>query len=188
MNILKSLLVIISLSGLVGAAVFMIYRRVRKKEGKWMPRLYQIAIWTVIALSACLLFGEYTYPFEQTVELELYATLEIDQEHTLSRPQDWHAAYEKYGIHAGSLWFDADMENQEYYLGFRWPDMDFEHHTYIISYGKTVESLSYNVWETIDYMLQKGVKVGHAELGEEFHPNTVFVYEIKKMRIDNDDI
>lgn len=186
MNILKSLLVIIGLSGLVGAVAFMIYRRVRKKEGKWMPGLYQIAIWAAIALAACLLFGEYTYPFEQTVELELYATLEIDQEHTLDRPQAWHAAYEKYGIYAGSLWFETDMENQEYYLGFRWPEMDFEHYTYIISYGQTVESLSYNVWETIDYQLQAGVKVGHAELGDEFHPNAVYIYQIKKMRIDND--
>ena len=55
MNILKSLLVIIGLSGLVGAVAFMIYRRVRKKEGKWMPRMYQIAIWAAIALAACLL-------------------------------------------------------------------------------------------------------------------------------------
>ena len=112
-------------------------------------------------------------------------TIEIPDDHTLSGPLNlpWHAAYEKYGMYAGSLYFDTEVKAS--YLGFDWPDMDFKHHTYIISYGQTIESLSYNAWEIIYAPYITGAKVGYAVLGEQFEPNIVYIYQAKKIRIDN---
>ena len=128
---------------------------------------------------------EYIYPFERTVNLELYAVIDIPEEHALSR-SDWHAIYEKWGIHSGSKWMDTESVLQPHWRGFDWPDMDFENHTYIVSYGQELVALTYNVWDTVDYPQKTGAKAGHPVFSDVFKANKVYIYEIEKMRIEND--
>ncbi len=140
----------------------------------------------VFAYGALVFGGPYTYPFERNVPFRLYAELTIPEGNQLEKPGDfyWHAAYEEYGLFAESFYFDP-LEKQSPF-GFKWPDMDFEHHTYIITYGQELESLSYHVWETIENPVHTGAKVGHAVLKEGFQGNRVYIYEIRKMRIEHD--
>ena len=64
--------------------------------------------------------------------------------------------------------------------------MDFQHHTYLVSYGKQLTALRYNVWETIDYPVRTGAFIGYADFEDSFYPNRVFIYELPKIRIDHD--
>lgn len=188
MHIVCSIFVIIALFISTIFFVYLIRKNILSyiENGCLTTKTFLTIIVGMLTLIAYSLLWEYTYPFEKTVELNLVEVIEIPTEHTLYGPQNlpWHAAYEKYGLWPGSLYFDTEIKEDET-LGIVWPDMDFEHYTYIISYGQEVESLSYNVWETITAPMPRGAKVGHAVLSEEFDPNAIYVYQIKKMRIDN---
>lgn len=46
--------------------------------------------------------------------------------------------------------------------------------------------ISYNVWETIDIPVRTGAYVGHMRLNDDFVPDKVYVYEIPRIRIEND--
>ena len=188
MHIINSLLVFLFLIAITVSFGYLLHRCIRTRKKPWRRFVsFLLTVFVgIVALLAHMNLWEYTYPFEQTLDLKLIATLEIPPEHTLHGPRNlpWHAVYEGYGIHPESLYFfDAEEKS---HLGFYWPDMDFEHYTYIISYGQKVESLSYNVWETIEVPFRNGAKVGHAVLSDQFEPNEVYIYQIKKMRIDND--
>ncbi len=128
---------------------------------------------------------EYVYPFERPVNLEQYAVANIPEEHTLSYP-DWYAIYEKWGIYPGSKWMDTESVSEPSRFGFDWPDMDFENHTYIVSYRREMTALTYNVWDTVDSPGRTGAKAGHPVFSDVFEPNRVYIYEIEKMRIEND--
>ena len=186
MNIIKSIIMILLL---VAAAVWL-YRLGyqcfggQSNEHKVRNVLCFVLAFIVVAAFYANLW-EYIYPFERTVNLELYAVIDIPEEHTLSRP-DWHAIYEKWGIHSGSKWMDTESVLQPHWRGFVWPDMDFENHTYIVSYGQALVTLTYNVWDTVDYPYRTGAKAGHPVFSDVFEPNKVYIYEIEKMRIDND--
>lgn len=140
----------------------------------------------VITLVGVLCLKDYVYPFERSVKFTLFASLDIPEEHRLpsAGSKFWHAAYEEYGLYAESKYFNPKQTVSD--LGFEWPQMDFEKHAYIITYGQQLLSLSYNVWEEIDIPIRTGAKVGHATLSDDFDPNKVYVYEIAKIRIDND--
>lgn len=189
MHIVKSLLVLLFLVVITLTFIYLFIKYVHKSwiaGSRVLSALVTLIVGAVALLSHINLW-QYTYPFERKLDLKLVATLEIPPEHTLHGPQNlpWHALYEQYGVfYPESLYF-INIE-EESYLGFSWPDMDFDHYTYIISYGQKVESLSYNVWETIEVPFHNGARVGHAVLSNEFDPNEVYVYQIKKIRIDND--
>lgn len=140
----------------------------------------------VITLAGVLCLKDYVYPFERSVKFTLFASLDIPEEHRLpsAGSEFWHAAYEEYGLYAESKYFNPKETVSD--LGFEWPQMDFEKHAYIITYGQQLVSLSYNVWEEIDIPIRTGAKVGHATLSDDFDPSKVYVYEIAKIRIDND--
>lgn len=187
MNIVKSIIMILIL---VAAAVWLCRLGYQcfggqSKEHKVRNILCFVLAFIVVA-ALYVNRWEYIYPFERTVNLELYAVIDIPEEHTLSRP-DWHAIYEKWGIHSGSKWMDTESVSVPFRrLGFDWPDMDFENHTYIVSYGQELVALTYNAWETVDYPHKTGAKAGHPVFSDVFEPNKVYIYEIEKMRIDND--
>ncbi len=188
MHIWKSVLVFVCLLGLIIFNVCLVVRCVNAhRNSNATPRQYVLtAISVLISLCLLVVFGKYVYPFERPVEAKLVAVLDIPEEFSLRSPgsEYWHAAYEEYGLYAGSFHFDPSETSSP--LGFEWPEMDLENYTYIITYGQEVESLSYNVWETIEIPIRTGAYVGHIHFKEHFEPNEVYVYQIPKMRIDND--
>lgn len=189
MYIVNSLLVILFLISITIAFCFYLFSSNiwrHLKVGSQFSRVLLVVLAGTMVFLAYMGLWQYTNPFEQTLELKLVATIKIPPAHTLHGPQNlpWHAVYESYGIlYPESIYF-INIE-EESHLGFSWPDMDFENYTYIISYGQKIQSLSYNVWETIDVPFHTGAKAGHAVLSNQFVANEVYVYQIKKMRIDN---
>lgn len=186
MNIIKSIIMILIL---VAAAVWLCRLGYQCFWGQSKEHKVRNILCFVLAFIVVAAFyanrWEYIYPFERTVNLELYAVIDIPEGQTLSRP-DWHAIYEKWGIHSGSKWMDTESVLQPHWRGFVWPDMDFENHTYIVSYGQELVALTYNVWDTVDYPYRTGAKAGHPVFSDVFERNKVYIYEIEKMRIEND--
>lgn len=184
MHIIKSLIVLFFLVALCIFSWYLVKARILSVPSRKSAVLAVICCIVTIAAIVCL--KDYIYPFERNVKFTLFASLDIPEEHHLTSAGNnfWHAAYEEYGLYAESKYFDPKEAIS--YLGFKWPKMDFENHTYIITYGQQLVSLSYNVWEEIDIPIRTGAKVGHATLSDDFNPNKVYVYEIAKIRIDND--
>lgn len=128
--------------------------------------------------------SNYVYPYERNVELELVHVAECGHrmdEHDIP----WHAYYEDYGWGAKSRFIifvpasvhDDCMEVMS----------DLDNYTYIISYGRTLETLTYNMWDSkMTPILDLGTsaKDGHVTYGENGDPNCVYIYRIKKMRIE----
>ena len=186
MNVIKSTIVIICLILSLTLTVLMTIKTVKNygiKQLKIWPKLLIIWIVTVFAFA---LFVDYAYPFERNLNPILIAEFDVPEKYSLEYPGQkfWHGAYEKFGMYAESFYFDPETKQSIY--GFDWPPMNFEKFSYIITYGQKIESLTYNVWETIDVPIMTGAKVGHMILCEDFIPKKVYVYQIPKIRIEND--
>ena len=63
--------------------------------------------------------------------------------------------------------------------------MDLENYTYIITYCQQIDSLSYNVWDTIDSPTYTGAYAGYMDLCDEIDPLAIYIYRIPKIRINN---
>lgn len=189
MNIFKSVLVLLFLLVLTLFAVHHVVNFIqawRNKDLTW--RLVLSLLCFVCTTVLCFVFlGDYIYPFERSLNPKLVAEFDVPEGFEADCPGEpfWHGAYEAYGLYGGSLWFDTDNVLESKY-GFGWPPMDFDNYSYIITYGQKIKSLSYNVWDTIDEPIRTGAKAGHMTLEEMFLPEKVYVYQIPKIRIDND--
>ena len=187
-NVLKSVAVLVFLLFMVGLSVRSVLNVVRGcgRDSKRIFRYIGTVICVGVALISVVFGADYIYPFERPVNPVLIAEFDVPEEYALDYPGEkfWHGAYKAYGIYPESLYFDPDKRNSIY--GFGWPPMDFETYNYIITYGQKIDSLSYNVWDTIDIPVYTGAKVGHMVLEDSFSPRKVYVYRIPKVRIDND--
>lgn len=186
MNIIKSII----MAAILIVATVWLYRLGCRcfdgwEKGHNVRSLVQFALAFLGVAALYMARWEYVYPFERPVNLELHAVVDIPEEHALAYP-DWYAIYEKWGIYSGSKWMDTESVSYPSRFGFDWPDMDFENHTYIVSYGREMVALTYNVWDTVDSPQITGAKAGHPVFQDVFEPNRVYIYEIEKMRIEND--
>ena len=186
--ILKSLLVLLFLLALIIFSIYLIISCFKQHRNRMLKTSHVLftAIFICGTILSIMLFGDYTYPFERTLDPILIAEFDVPEGYELEFPGQkyWHGAYEKFGFYAESFYFNPNNLYSIY--GFGWPPMDFEHYCYIITYGQKIDTLSYNVWETIDIPIRTGAKVGHMVLDDEFFPEKVYVYQIPKIRIEND--
>lgn len=118
------------------------------------------------------------------VDLELcYVLTDVtDEKNRKLDSLEWYAIYEEYGLGVDSRF------NQQTISWVEWPELDLERYTYIVSFGREMTSLSYNVWESRQpAILDLGTsfKIGIAEFGEEIDTSLVYIYRIPKMRIDH---
>lgn len=190
--VIKSLFVLIFLITVVNACIWLAVTCVKNFEKRCLEwKHVAITLFSMFFAVFCLLcFGDYVYPFERTLEPVLIAEIDAPKGYELEHPGQkfWHGAYEAYGLHAESLYYNPNNRhnpNDRDPYGIWMIPMDFQRYSYIITYGQKIESLSYNVWETIDVPVRTGAKEGHMVLSEEFHPEKVYIYQIPKMRIDN---
>ena len=187
MNVFKSIIVGVCLLTLIIIAICLAARCVKiKKEGVLQKKdVFICSVFVLFTIICIAIFGDYLNPFDRPLSPVLIAEFEVPEEFELEYPGEkfWHGAYEQYGLYAESFHFNPNERSSIY--GFGWPPMDFDRYCYIITYGQKIESLSYNVWETIDYPVRTGAKVGHMVLSDDFSPEKVYVYQIPKIRIDN---
>ena len=155
------------------------------KKGSFKPKSAVIAAILLFAtILATAISWDYLYPYNRELKPELVGVVETPEDVPVYGTP-WNAVYEQYGIYAGS-WlhpheqFFAVSESDI-------PEFDLENYTYIITYGQKIKSLSYNVWHVIDVPSYTGEKVGYMVLEDIVERNTIYVYRIPKMRINNDE-
>lgn len=194
MNLLYSALVILFLIALLFAIICIIKKMLLSfKNGRPLLSKSIISIFSCLLLLTCMFYmADYIYPFERKLNPELVTVVEIPPQHSPKGPNgcwEWYSVYEEYGLYLGSRFFTA--ENYYYYRGHivdEWPEYDLENYTYIITFCQEIDTLTYNVWETVDYPIRTGAKDGHMTFKEEIHPTKIYIYRIPKMRIDNDNL
>ena len=181
MHIWKSGLIVLFLIALFVVTIWQVIRLIFCFKWSSIGIMYTSVLCVFTALNIIGLW-EYTIPFEQYLEPELFTTCTMPSEYSFSTPPTviWHAIYKPYGLYAGARYYDEEETMVD------WPEMNLDQYTYIACYGKTLVSLSFNVWETIDIPIRTGAKVGHAVLSEEYDPTVVYIYKIPRMRIDID--
>lgn len=187
MNIAKSLVVIFLMLAIVVPSVTCVIKCVQKHKKKELYfKHVVISVFCLVITSFCIaMFGDYVNPFERKVDTKLIAAFPLSEEYQSSFPgeQFWHGAYESWFPYAESFYFNP--ESREKY-DIPLPFFNFKQHSYIFTYGQEIDNLTYNVWNTIDYPLKTGAKVGNIVFKNEFIPQTMYIYEIPKIRIEND--
>ena len=187
MNIVKSLFVLLVLLVIFVNLITIVVNWYKRHKSKTLTKKRIIAYLSLLILfTSCIVSSaKYVYPFDIKLNPKLIAEYEVPQRYALRYPGEecWHGAYEKYGLYAGSVYFNTEEKVSRY--GFEWPDMDFDKYSYIITYGQKIDSLSYNVWDNIGGPINTGAKTGHMILDDDFHPEKIYVYQIPKLRIEN---
>jgi len=181
-SIIKSLCVALVLLTLATGTILSIIHYIKLATARSVTlRHFLVALGCVLmVVLGVVLLGDCIYPFERELEPILIAECELAADHIQEYPGEipWHGAYENA--------FYFDMHTTQSHLGFEWPLLDLDHYSYIVTYGQKIESLSYNVWDTLDVEFESGVFAGHIVLDDEFFPEKVFVYQIPHIDIDND--
>lgn len=180
--LIKCLLVLCCLLSLLGFTVHHIKKCIRKYKDRSLTIKRSILTLLLLVITCLSWFGfsQYIYPFDRTLTPVLVAELEVSEKYVLDNPEGrfWRGAYK--GMWGESFWFDP---NDTEHFGATMPQLDYKNHCYVITYGQKIETLSYNAWDIID---MTGAKAGYITYQEEFYPSSVFIYEIPKIRIDND--
>lgn len=181
MSIVKSIFVILLLIVLVSSSIKLTINFIKAYQYKvgYLGKLFFMGVLCLITLFTLVLSADYVYPFERTVDMELVMVVDCanEDEHSV-HPGVWHGVYGDYGLYSGSDTFHPNHAD-------KWMELDLDHYSYIVSYGQEIESLTYNVWDTIDAPFRTGAKAGHVKLSKEFIPSRIFIYQIRKIRIDN---
>ncbi len=155
-----------------------------KQSNKYHRIGKRIIFWLLIIIATLAI----TRPFTRSLDPELIAEIRLDPSYFPKgvQNQPWHAVYGAYDGHNGT-W----VHHHEYCMERSldpWPEMDLENYTYIITYDRKIESLSYYIWRENNTPVYTGAKEGILEYSEEVEPLMVFVYRIPKMRINHPDL
>ncbi|MBQ7872210.1 MAG: hypothetical protein IJ357_08730 [Oscillospiraceae bacterium] len=165
---------------LVALLVYLIVSMVRTRK-----HLVVKGIISALLIFPLVFLAPYTDYREKELELQLVDVL-IDKTATGNEPLDsleWYAIYDSYGIGVESRF------NQYTIPYVDWCELDLENHTYIISFGREIKSVTYNIWDSrlpALFDLGSSYKVGHVEFAEEIDTTKVYVYETKRVRVDHD--
>ena len=184
-SVLVCMLVLLLTLGL-SYAMWKIVSIIKHHESKAKDKLMRLIIFSICILLLLPHLWKYTNPNDQVIKPQLFHSIRLEENVSIPYPGlPWHSIYEQYGLYAESFFIGPNDET-DHHFGFIWPEMDFRHHTYIVSYGWEIESLSYNIWETLDYPVRTGACVGHVVYAGDFQSNMVFIYELPKIRIEHD--
>jgi hypothetical protein len=182
-NVIKSNVVVCIILLLLCTDILMFLIWLLSKEKRALKIIALILIF--VSFAVIVVVRDYVYPFERTVDVELVTEIELDEPLTEYWVDSWQAFYEGYGLYAASYSIVARFEGRR--LDFELPEMNLEKYTYVVTYGKKIEKLTYNAWDTIYAPIRTGAKKGNIQFYEEFD-HKVYVYKLKKMRIDNPNI
>ena len=178
-NILCSFFVVLFVALLIALLIFIVQKIVKSIKKKRFGTLVNIVLIIPILLTI-MFFSNYMYPFQREVQLE--EIYRFDDAVILDKTLPWHSIYKAYGIGIDSRFdviYASNIDIEE--------ELDFDNYTYIISYGKPIEKLSYNIWDCKGTpILDLGTSAlnGYAQYGVADEEPCVYVYRIKRMRID----
>ncbi len=135
---------------------------------------------TLLALLFFVGTFPYLNPMDRQVEFSLLTCVEVP--YTLSESPKWEGVYGKYCLGGTPLMYSPDGPATD----VSWPEeMDLDHFSYIVCYGAEMESLTINIWETFDAPIRRSSYEGHVTFDEVYFPNSIFIYQIDRARIEN---
>ena len=175
MHVWKSILVACFLVISSVASLFMIVFYCKRYCRSMIFLFCTLLVCSLVPLTVAFGILDYLNPYDQTVELKLVGIVEPDIPFT--HEGVWEVVYER-----PNQWYDTQLSHDKL---SEWVDTDLTEHSYLISYGKEVTSLHYNVWDTFDAVYYYGEKVGYVTLCKDFIPTKIFIYELPKIRIGN---
>ncbi len=164
---------------------FSVFRTFLLKNKKIALKIVAVLL-ILFNLAICYSVSEYIYPFKREAKVTLVAEIELTGDERIGRwrVDKWQAIYEEYGLYPASYYFSYEFLGRK--LNIEFPEMDLEKYTYIVTYGKKIKKLTYNPWVTILY--GDGAAEGHIVFEEDFDNTKVYLYRLKRTRIDNPEI
>ncbi len=152
-----------------------LYLRKDKKILQWALSAMSVllALWFV----AGTVF--YLNPMDKQLKFTIFAQVEVS--YTLSS-QEWEGVFSKGDDYGGPLMYSPDGPATD----VPWPEgMDLDQYSYIVCYGAEMESVAINIWEVINTPYPRGIYEGKVTFGQIDYPNSIFIYQIEKIGIEN---
>lgn len=150
---------------------------------------------TIIKSICCVIAGLsiiplllYSYPFDISVNFEQIDEVITEEDMQCIEGKEWSCDYhvEHFSLFAGNYTVDSYHGAP---VAVDASGFDYSKYTYMFSFERKVEKLSYQVWNTknsigiIDFGTD--TKWGTAKLSEERYEGKIFVYRFPKKAIDN---
>lgn len=174
MYLVKSFFVVIVLLGFLWYSLILLREFIYayQQASPYLSKGIKCGIIAIITMCAFLCGRNYMWPFDRNVKMETVVTVTDAEEYDRFSGM-W------FGVYEGSISFHKNYIDE-------WIDLDLANYSYIVSFGRPVESLTYNVWEKMQGPYQSNIYSGHAELGDATQPMIIYIYRIPRIRIDND--
>ena len=97
----------------------------------------------------------------------------------------WQGIYGEIDGQSEAFYFFAGCVGHEYMKNIELPEFDLDNYTYALSFGRKMHFLTYYVWNTLGGMYRYDTKSGYPVFYGDFHNDTVYLYRLKRMRIDH---
>lgn len=146
-------------------------------------RVLKICICLVVCLGTVvcnIILLPYIWPFNRKVSISRAIILDV---HDVGLAPfvcagEWYGVYGEVGLSVDSCTLHPSRID-------RWIEIDLQSYSYIVSYGQSIEDISYNIWDEIGGTYGKCIKKGYITFSNQFDPEKIFIYEIERIAIDN---
>lgn len=191
LNLLKSLLVVLAISLVLGGIILIIRSFFKHKHPFLAFRIIALIILAVLLLPAAA-FAPYAIPWNRNVAIEKVAEFDTAEEWDT----DWYCIYD-YNFdmrflgqligHEEEFAGNVPSECDWWPDGVEYPEADFEHYSYLITFASEAEKLTWNVWDTWDLFLLFGIgrKWGTLSYGDDIDLHKIYIYRFPSDCIEN---
>lgn len=120
------------------------------------------------------------------VKVELVAELTVTNRLIPENVEpSWQGIYGEIDGKSEAYYFFAGCVGHDYIKNNELPELDLDNYTYILSFGRKINFITYYVWDTLGRMYRYDTKSGYPIFYGDFHNNKVYLYRLKRMRIDH---
>ena len=120
------------------------------------------------------------------VKVELVAELTVTNRLIPENAEpSWQGIYGEIDGKSEAYYFFAGCVGYDYMKNIELPELDLDNYTYALSFGRKINFITYYVWDTLGGMYRYDTKSGYPVFCGDFHNDKVYLYRLKKMRIDH---
>lgn len=147
---------------------------------KIAKKVTAIILLVVIISTSCYII------FPRIVKVELVAELTVTNRLIPENVEpSWQGIYGEIDGKSEAYYFFAGCVGHDYMKNIEVPELDLDNYTYVLSFGRKINFLTYYVWDTLGGMYRNDTKSGYPLFYGDFHNDKVYLYRLKRMRIDH---
>ena len=147
---------------------------------KIAQKVTAIILLVVIISSSCYII------VPRIVKVELVAELTVTNQLIPENVDpSWQGIYGEIDGKSEAYYFFAGCVGAEYMRNIELPEFDLDNYSYALSFGRKMHFLTYYVWNTLGGMYHYDTKSGYPVFYGDFHNDKVYLYRLKRMRIDH---